>query len=416
MTVANLDFQTDQPNSNHMGPWAVAMTGLVCMAQGVSLGRFVFTPMLPLMLKDGSVTLVQGGALATSNYVGYLAGALLCLCIRPDPARMVRVGLVMAIVLTLAMALPGGLLFWGAWRALAGVSCAFVMVYGTAWSQQKLAELGRPTLAGVMFCGPGIGIVLTSVPAFWMVKAGWPSVWGWLAFSLLGIVLTVPIWRYLRSPIDKRSAGAVLSANRDRPQRQSPRLDAKTWAITVIFGLAGFGYIIVATFLPVIARHAIPNSVWVDLFWPIFGVGVAIGAWLVTRIGMHHDNRRMLMYLYVIQAIGVAIVSVWPTVFGFILCSLMVGTPFLAITSLAMREARRLWSSRATKLIGLMTAAYATGQIAGPILATALVARTGGFGASLTIAAAALVVGAVGCFMLLIVDPLAPPAGLRPHA
>jgi hypothetical protein len=41
-----------------------------------------------------------------------------------------------------------------------------------------------------------------------------------------------------------------------------------------------------------------------------------------------------------------------------------------------------------------MTAAYALGQIAGPPLATALVARTGGFSASLAVAAGALLLGA----------------------
>lgn len=166
-----------------------------------------------------------------------------------------------------------------------------------------------------------------------------------------------------------------------------------------IFGLAGFGYIIIATFLPVIARHAMPGSPWVDVFWPIFGAGVAAGAWLVTRIGPHRNNLRMLTILYLIQAAGVGIGAAWPTVTGFVLCSLLVGTPFLAITSIAMREARRLWGAHATRLIGLMTAAYATGQIAGPLVATTLVEQTGGFGASLGIAAAALLIGAVGCLI-----------------
>jgi MFS family permease len=376
------------------GPRAVAFTGLVAMAQGVSLGRFVFTPMLPMMLNDRSVNLAQGGALATSNYVGYLLGALLCLCIRPDPARMVRAGLVTTVVLTLAMALPGDVVLWAAWRALAGVCCAFVMVFGTVWSQQRLAELGRPTLAGLMFCGPGIGIVLTSVPALAMAAAPWPASWGWLTFSALGAVAILPVWRVLEPSAVPAPAPAATT------QHGTPRLDLRTWAITVIFGLAGFGYIIIATFLPMIARNAMPGSPWVDLFWPIFGAGVAVGAWLVTRIGLHRNNLRMLAALYIVQAAGVGIGAVWPTVIGFVLCSLLVGTPFLAITSIAMREARRLRGVYATRLIGLMTASYATGQIAGPLVATTLVERTQGFGASLGIAAAALLVGAMGCLVL----------------
>jgi MFS family permease len=370
------------------------------MAQGVSLGRFVFTPMLPMMLSDGSITLIQGGALATSNYVGYLLGALLCLCIRPDPALMLRAALVLTVVLTLTMALPGGVVLWGVWRALAGICCAFVMVYGTAWSQLRLGELGHPKLAGLMFCGPGIGIVLTSVPAFGMVAAHWPASWGWIVFSVFGVVMLLPIWRFLRSPARFTGVGTGVVRS-DSTQPVSAKLDIETWAVTIIFGLAGFGYIITATFLPVIARQAMPGSMWVDLFWPMFGVGVSLGAWLVTRVGMHHDNRRMLMILYTIQAVGVGVVAVWPTVAGFVLCSLLVGTPFTAITSVAMREARRLRGNDATKLIGLMTTAYATGQIAGPVLATSLVVRTKGFGASLGTAAAALLMGAFGCFVLI---------------
>lgn len=120
-----------------------------------------------------------------------------------------------------------------------------------------------------------------------------------------------------------------------------------------------------------------------------------VGAYLVTRVGMHHDNRRMMTILYTMQAIGVGVAAVWPTVAGFALSSLLVGLPFTALVSFAMREARRLWGQRASKLIGLMTAAYALGQIAGPPLATALVARTGGFSASLAVAAGALLLGAL---------------------
>jgi MFS family permease len=405
MTIASADGRADQMAGNHIGPWAVAIAGLVSMAQGVSLGRFVFTPMLPMMLRDGSVTLVQGGALATSNYVGYLVGALLCLCIRPEPARMVRAALVSTVILTLAMALPTGVLWWGVWRALAGICCAFVMVYGTAWSQQRLGELGHPKLAGLMFCGPGVGIVLTSVPAFGMAADPWPTRWGWIAFSALGAAMLVPIWRILRSPSHFIATGTLQASSIARQQAVS-KLDLESWAMTIIFGFAGFGYIITATFLPVIARHAMPGSLWVDLFWPMFGVAVAVGAWLVTRFGMHHDNRRMLMVLYAVQAIGVGVAATWPTVTGFVLCSLLVGTPFTAITSIAMREARRLWGGNATKLIGLMTASYATGQIAGPMLATALVTRTGGFGASLGIAATALVIGAIALLVLARAKPI----------
>ncbi len=369
------------------------MAGLVSLALAMGIGRFAFTPLLPMMLHDGTVTLAQGGALATLNYIGYLLGALLCLFFRPDPVRIVRASLALTVVLTLAMALPGGMVAWLAWRTLAGIASAVVMVYATAWCMQRLAELGHPALGGLMFCGPGIGIVVTGVSTFGMVAARWQADWGWIAFTILGALMLAPVWRVFGSALPAVHAGSGQAAS--SAPVGTPRLDLETWALTLAYGLAGFGYIITATFLPVIARQAMPGSVWADLFWPILGVGVAVGAWLVTRVGMHHDNRRMMMFLYALQAAGVAVAAIWPTVTGFALSSLLVGLPFTALVSFAMREARRLWGASASKLIGLMTAAYAIGQIAGPPLATALVARTGGFGASLGVAALALLCGAL---------------------
>ncbi len=398
MSLANVDISAGPAVRHTAGPWAVALAGFVSLALAMGIGRFAFTPLLPMMLHDGTLTLAEGGALATLNYIGYLLGALLCLFIRPDPVRMVRGALALTVVLTLAMALPGGMPAWLAWRTLAGIASAVVMVYATAWCMQRLAELGHPTLGGLMFCGPGIAIAVTGVSVFGMVAAQWRASWGWIAFTILGALMLAPVWRVYGSPAPVAHVTAGPASTATTPTATptaTPRLDLETWALTLAYGLAGFGYIITATFLPVIARHAMPGSVWADLFWPILGAGVAVGAWLVTRVGMHHDNRRMMMFLYAMQAVGVGVAAVWPTVTGFALSSLLVGLPFTALVSFAMREARRLWGASASKLIGLMTAAYALGQIAGPPLATALVARTGGFGASLGVAAAALLCGAL---------------------
>src|SRR5438128_1714753 len=110
------------PARTQAGVRAVALAGLVALGVAMGIGRFAFTPLLPMMLHDGSVTLGEGGWLATLNYLGYFAGAAACLFIRPDPARMVRYGLVATVLLTFGMAAPGGMAAWGLWRAAAGVA------------------------------------------------------------------------------------------------------------------------------------------------------------------------------------------------------------------------------------------------------------------------------------------------------
>ena len=42
-------------------------------------GRFIYTPLIPLFVQDGILTLAQAAQLATWNYVGYLTGAMLAL-------------------------------------------------------------------------------------------------------------------------------------------------------------------------------------------------------------------------------------------------------------------------------------------------------------------------------------------------
>ena len=77
--------------------------------------------------------------------------------------------------------------------------------------------------------------------------------------------------------------------------------------LALAYGLAGLGYIISATFLPVIARQSIPGSPWLDLFWPIFGLGVMVGAPVASRIRSQLDMRLRLVLCYLIQGSGILV-------------------------------------------------------------------------------------------------------------
>ena len=61
-----------------MRPRNVALAGLVSLAVAMGIGRFAFTPLLPMMLHDGVLDLAAGSWLASANYLGYLVGAVLC--------------------------------------------------------------------------------------------------------------------------------------------------------------------------------------------------------------------------------------------------------------------------------------------------------------------------------------------------
>ena len=98
-----MDFSPPLP-ANHR---RIIVAGLLSLATAMGIGRFAFTPLLPMMLHDGVITLGGASWLASANYIGYLVGALLC-TFRPfsKPTLVIRMGLVSTIALTLGMAVP----------------------------------------------------------------------------------------------------------------------------------------------------------------------------------------------------------------------------------------------------------------------------------------------------------------------
>jgi predicted MFS family arabinose efflux permease len=406
-------------------PLRIALAGLAALAVAMGIGRFAFTPILPMMLHDGVVDLPRASWLASTNYLGYLVGALLCtfdpwlrrrvgMHRAADGPALVRRGLAATALLTLAMALPWPAA-WPALRFAAGIASSYVFVYSSGWCLAQLAARGAPALGGVMFAGPGAGIVASGLLASVMVSWQWRASTAWIVFALLAAVLSAAVWNVFRhenqaateshalrhvdaAPAPPPEAAASLSpAAHDAPQ--PPHSTAEVATLAFAYGISGFGYIVTATFLPVIARAAIAGSPLIDLFWPIFGAGVVCGALLSSRLPAVPDQRRRLAAAYVIQAVGIGIGIAWPTEAGFAVGSLLLGLPFTTLTFFTMQEVRRIRPHAVASTTGVVTAVWALGQSLGPPMVAALLRQSGGdahtaFQRSLMVAAAALLVGA----------------------
>jgi MFS family permease len=376
------------------------------MAVAMGIGRFAFTPLLPIMMAEHSVDLNGASLLASANYVGYLVGAVACtfqpwLWRRlhwrsfPNGPALIRAGLVATGVLTLAMALhvPAA---WAPLRFAAGVASALVFLYTSSWCLEQLAHRGVPDMGALIYVGPGLGIVGSGLAASALVAWRAPAALGWFTFGLLALVLTALVWKILQA---RRAIEAPpLAPTPARPAPAAAPAGAMELALlTAAYGIAGMGYIVTATFLPVIARLALPGSRWLDLFWPLFGLGVIVGALVASRLRGPGDLRLRLAACYAMQAVGVAASLVSPTLAGFAIGSVLLGLPFTAITFFAMQEARRVRPLQAASVMGLLTAMWGLGQIIGPPLAALLVAHSAdatiGFDRALWIATGALLVG-----------------------
>ncbi|WP_341314810.1 YbfB/YjiJ family MFS transporter [Paraburkholderia sp. IMGN_8] len=399
-----------------------ALACMVTLAVALGIGRFAFTPLLPLMLHGSAfgqpqIDIQHGGWLASFNYAGYFVGAVTCAALRAEPARMVRAGLVVTVLLTLAMGVTSQFWIWAVVRFVAGAISAWTFVFASQWGLRRLAELGAHGWGGVIYTGPGGGIVGTGLLV--SVAGGYGATVGWIGFGLIAAVLSIVVWPVFgaapastaRSASPRAASTTAAHANQHAASQGIPHRADAFWLV-LLYGVPGFGYIITATFLPVIARHALPGSAWPDLFWPMFGAALIVGALLAAWLPVHWDNRTLLAGCYVLQAFGIALGIVWPTAGGFSFGSVLIGLPFTAITLFAMREARRLRGDDAAGLMGYATAAYGVGQIVGPLVAAPIAEHTGSFSPALWLAAGALLLGAAG---LIIVARMPRGRGRMPH-
>ncbi|HEY8027835.1 MAG TPA: YbfB/YjiJ family MFS transporter [Burkholderiaceae bacterium] len=88
-----------------------------------------------------------------------------------------------------------------------------------------------------------------------------------------------------------------------------------------------------------------------------------------------------------------------PNLAGFLASALLVGGTFVGTVTIAMPAGRRLAHRIRFNILASMTAAYGVGQIAGPLVAGALLAQTHSFSLSLMSAAVALLAAALAALL-----------------
>ena len=163
----------------------IALIGLAGLAVAVGIGRFAFTPLLPMMLADGAIAIPGSGLLATLHFVGYLMGALTAASVPVSPRALLPASLTAIGLSTLAMGIAEQFWFWLALRWLAGVASAWVLVLVGTYCVNALAEAGRADRQGWVFSGVGAGIVIAGLGCIALMAGGVSSGNAWLVFGVL---------------------------------------------------------------------------------------------------------------------------------------------------------------------------------------------------------------------------------------
>ncbi len=360
----------------------VALSAFLSLMVAMGIGRFAYTPQVPLMIAEHQLTLTSASVVAAINYLGYLCGSWDAMRAKTRVEWRLHVGIWAAVLLTLLSAVAQHAWLHGLLRFLLGCASGWVMVLIAAWSNEQLLAQGRVRLAVAVFAGPGIGIFVSGMLAVLLHAWGVSAAVAWLAYGVMALLLMAGIVRFL-----------PRRGELHRPEQQPAplQLNGNLKKLVLSYSLAGFGYILPATFLSQMAASRFPGSNVAQFVWPLFGGAAAVGILLgiLTRHrGLTH--RRLAVTLW-LQALGVFAADLLPGFAGLLTGALLVGGGFLNVVPLALQCGRELAPAHSRYLAGLLTTGYAIGQLGGPLVSSISTLLTHRLEPALYVAGAGLV-------------------------
>jgi predicted MFS family arabinose efflux permease len=371
--------QTDPGTAAPPGP--VVLRAAAALAAAMGIGRFVYTPILPLMQQQAGLAASAGALVATANYAGYLVGSVVGI-VAPAVvgSRLVlRAGLVGLVATLAAMPLVSGVPAWFALRFGAGVASALVFVIAAS------AMLARPgpraqRLVGWGFGGVGAGIALSGLVVLLLAAtplASWRAAW-WAA-AALALLIGAAAW----------SLAPATPAAPAPDAGSGPRRTGPFAALLVSYSLEGVGYIIAGTFLVAAIGEAAAAGTGTAA-WVLVGLAAvpASAAWAV--LARRRGGPVALLAALGLQAVGIAVPAVSGSAAAALVSAVLFGATFLAVASLALAIGAQLGVPRA---VALLTTGYSVGQMLGPLVVAPLVEH--GYRGALLVGAGVVVAAAL---------------------
>ena len=372
------------PAARAASPTVIALAGMAALAVPMGVGRFAFTPILPMMQVDAGLSLADGAWLASANYLGTLLGAVAAMVLRVPIPPAVRAGLVTIGLATLAMGVERRVPAWIVLRFVAGLATGWVLPFASGWALERLAPFRRPLLNATVFAGFGVGIASAGLVCVTLMRVQGSSTQAWLGLGALSLGATAVVWPLF--------GGREVASRASRAEVRGRRhWDADAVRLVACYGAFGFGYIVPATFLPVMARQAIDDPSVFGWAWPVFGVTAAASTFAAADLSRSLGNRRLWSLGHLVMAVGVVLPVMWPGIASIMLSALLVGGTFTVITMAGFQEGREVAGVR---MIAALASAFAVGQIGGPVVVRYAARAEGGVSEALVIACAVLVAGA----------------------
>jgi predicted MFS family arabinose efflux permease len=179
----------------------------------------------------------------------------------------------------------------------------------------------------------------------------------WLILGAVSAVIALLSWTPMGRPSAALGTAALGHAG----------FGGGEWRLILCYGLFGFGYIIPASFLPAMARDLVDDPGVFGWAWPLFGTVAAISTVIAAQALRHLSPRRLWICALCILTVGVLAPMAVRHIGAVLLGAVCVGGTFMVITLAGMLHARQ-HTAQAAKLMAAMTAAFATGQLLGPLV------------------------------------------------
>lgn len=364
------------------------IAGLFSLVLTIGVARFSYTPLLPVMMDGTFLNDASGGWLATINYMGYMLGALIAASISNLQLKdkLYRIGLIVAVLSTIGMALADNYILWALMRFFAGLSSAAGLLIGSGLILNWMLRHGHRAELGIHFGGLGLGIALSAAVAMLMSgKLDWAQ--QWQVFTVVGIALAVPAWLWLpkpdSSPVTK--AGETLVDN--EPEK------SWMWLLFAAYFCAGFGYVITATFLVAIVDNQPALQGNGSMVWLVTGLAAAPACVFWDRVSRKVGELKALFMAYGVNIIGIIIPVLDNSLTALVISGILFGATFIGIVSLMLTMVGKFFPTKPAKPMGKLTLSYGVAQIVAPAMSGMMAEATGNYNVPLILAAVIVAIG-----------------------
>ena len=378
----------------------VLFAGFFSQLLCLGIARFAYTPLLPIMQQQTLLNDATGGYLAAINYAGYMTGALLAATVSSLQTKdtLYRLGLVLALLSTLGMALSENLYLWAFWRFIAGLSSAGSMLLASALILHWLVRNGQRAELGLHFAGLGLGIALSAilVEAMLALDLAWRAQWLYLA--VFSVVLMLPAWRWLPKP------AVAQVKSQTAPEIAKPLSPKLFYLLLACYFCAGYGYVISATFIVTIVERMPGLAGSGNLSFIVLGLAGAPAVLLWDLLARRTGYLKAILLALLLQMLSILLPLWFSSVFSVLLSAALFGATFIGVVSLVLTMAGRLYPGKPAMLMGKMTLAYGSAQVLAPALTGYLAKLTGHYDIGLYLAAGFVSLGAILVWLLIATD------------